>query len=602
MSWESWFALAVLALVFAGMVKFPGAPDVLMLAGTVSMALAGIITPEQALAGFSNEGMLTVAALFVVAAGMRETGALEVLGSRVLGRARTAGAALVRMALSVNVLSAFLNNTPIVAMMIPVITTWCRKNQVAPSRLLIPLSHFTVLGGMCTLIGTSTNLVTNGLMIQAHKAATDPAFKAGLAPMGLFEVSWVGVPVAVAGTLFLLLFAKRLLPDRKDMLERLTESPRSYLVDMQIQPGCRLAGQSVEEAGLRRLPGLFLISITRNGHLISPVAPDQVLRQGDVLTFTGVVSSIVDLEKIPGFVPAADENYEKRAIERRKRRLCEAVISPTSPLIGRTIRDASFRSQYNAAVVAVHRGGERLEGRLGDIELRPGDTLLLQTGIHFAWTHRNNADFILVSHVDDSRPIRYDRAPLSMLLLVLLIGLMVSDRVSVVMSAFLVALLMVMTRCISANDARNSVDWQTLIGIAAAFGMGKALAASGAAEAIAGTVVQTVGAWGPLAVLAAVYFLTMVCTEVISNNAAAALMFPFALAAAQQMHVSPRPFAGCIMFAATLAFATPFGYQTNMMVYGPGGYKFTDFLRVGIPMNLLFWVLCVLLIPLVWPF
>ncbi|MBI3909835.1 MAG: SLC13 family permease [Armatimonadetes bacterium] len=598
MAWEAWFTLAVVLTVFVSMVRDWGPPDVVLLAGAIAVALAGIITPEEAFSGFANEGVLTVGALFIVVMGLRETGALDTLGGRMLGKAKTERAALLGMATRVTFLSAFLNNTPIVAMMIPVVTDWCRKHRVSPSRLLIPLSQFTVLGGVCTLIGTSTNLVVNGLVLQARASQNGPR----LDPFWLFEITPLGLICAALGTAYILLVGRRLLPDRKDLIEQLGESAREYLVDVVIQPGCRLAGQSVAEAGLRHLPGLFLVAITRNGQYIAPVAPDETLRTEDRLTFTGVVSSIVDLERTPGLVPAADDAYETRVVHRRQQRLCEAVISPVSPLIGKTIRDADFRALYNAAVVAVHRGGARLTGRIGDIVLHVGDTLLLQTGVHFARAHRNNPDFMLVSSLDEARPVRHDRAPLALALLVLLVGLMVSGVVSVVMAAFLVAVLMIATRCISASDALAVVDWQTLVSIAADFGLGKALAKSGAAEMVAGLVVHATGSLGPIAALAAIYLVTMVFTEAITNNAAAALMFPLAIAAAGHLHVSPRPFVVGIMFAASLAFATPIGYQTNMMVYGPGGYRFLDFTRVGLPLNLILWVAAVLFIPMLWPF
>ncbi|MFN3648349.1 MAG: SLC13 family permease [Armatimonadota bacterium] len=602
MPWEAWFTLAVVVLVFIGMVKEWGTPDVLLLAGTIACALVGIISTDEALRGFSNEGMLTVAALFIVAAAMRETGALDVVGKRMLGKATTADSVLRRMFLWVSTLSAFLNNTPIVAMLLPILNDWCRKNRVSPSKVLIPLSFFTILGGMCTLIGTSTNLVVRGLMEEAFDRAQDPLVKAALTPPGVFEISPLGIPVAIIGGLFIFFVGRRLLPDRKDLLEQLGESSREYLVDMEILPGCRLAGQTVEEAGLRHLPGLYLIEIVRGDRVITPVGPDQNLRAGDRLTFTGVVTSIVDLERIPGFVPAADEGYESRADQRRKRRLSEAVISPSSPLIGKTIRDSDFRAMYNAAVVAVHRGGTRLTGRVGDIELRAGDTLLLQTGPNFARAHRNNADFVLVSHLEGVRPVRHHRATVALILLGFLILLMVTEVVSVVMASFLIAALMIATRCISTADAHESVDWQTLISIAAAFGLGKALENSGAAEMIGAAVVKLTSGFGPVAVLAAIYLVTVIMTELISNNAAAALMFPLAVAVAGQLGVSPRPFAFAIMFGATLAFATPIGYQTNMMVYGPGGYRFTDFTRIGVPLNILLWIVACLLIPVFWPF
>lgn len=615
MGWEAWFTLAVVALVFLGMVRDVGPPDMLLLGGTLALALAGVIKPEEAFAGFANEAMLVVAALFVVVGGLRETGALDALGARMLGRASTARGALGRMALWINTALLFLTNTSIVAMLLPVVTEWCRKHKISPSRLLIPLSFFTVLRGTVTLIGTSTNLVVSGLLLQA--SLTHPLgdrLHHALRPVSFFEITPVGVPIAVLGTLYLLFIGSRLLPDRKDLLEQLDETSREYLVDLRVEPGCRLVGRTVEEGGLRHLPGLFLVELRRGEHSLSPVGPDDVIEAGDRLTFTGVVSSIVDLERIPGLVPAVDEEYQE-AGDHRTRRLSEAVISPTSPLIGRTIRDANFRTHYNAAIIAVHRGGERLSGRLGDIVLREGDTLLLQTGAHFARVHRNNADFILVSSVEDARPVRHERARTALTILTGVILLMAFGgqkftlagmhfRVpEIVVIAFLGAILMVATRCISASEARQSLNWQTLLSIAAAFGLGKALQNSGAAEVIANMVVRNTAQWGgPLGVLAACYLVTMVLTELLSNAAAAAIMFPFALSMANEMGVSPRPFAISIMFAASLAFATPVGYQTNLMVYGPGGYKFSDFTRVGLPLNLLVWLLSVLLIPLFWPF
>ena len=599
MGWEAFFCLGVLILVFAGL-SANRAPDALLVGAVVLVTVVGIIAPQEAFAGFSNTGMLTVGALFIVAAGLRETGALDAIGSLALGRAKSERGVLVRIAGSVTPMSAFLNNTPIVAMFIPIVTNWCKKNQVAPSRLLLPLSYFCILGGTCTLIGTSTNLVVNGLMQETSQL--DPAVSETLRPMRLFELSYVGVPYAIVGTLYLLLIGWRLLPRRRDLIETLADTARDYLANLQIQPGCRLAGQTVQEAGLRQLLGLFLIEIERDGQIISPVPPDQVLRTNDILTFTGIVSTIVDLEKTPGLVPVADEGYETQAAKRRGRILCEAVISTTSPSIGKTIRDLDFRATYNAAVVAVHRGGERLRGKVGDIVLRPGDTLLLQTGPHFARANRNNPSFLLVSGVEESRPVRYDKAVVSFVLLFVLIGLMASGVIKIVTAAFLVAGLMVATRCISVADARQSIDWQTLITIAAAFGLGKALVNSGCVEATAEFFVSITGRWGPYAVLAGVYLMTSLFTETVTNNAAAALVFPFAVAIAAQLGVSPRPFVMAVAFAASASFMTPLGYQTNLMIYGPGGYRFSDFVRVGLPLNLLLLTCATLLIPLAWPF
>ncbi|MBN2308327.1 MAG: SLC13 family permease [Candidatus Hydrogenedentes bacterium] len=599
MSWEAIYCLCIMAGVLAGLAA-NFAPDALLVGALVLVALAGVVSPEEAFVGFSNTGMLTVGALFVVAGALRETGALDTIGSWVLGRAKSERSVLLRLAGSVTAMSAFLNNTPIVAMFIPIITDWCKKNGVAASRLLLPLSYLCILGGTCTLIGTSTNLVVNGLMGEAVR--TDPALAEGLHPMGLFELGYVGLPYAVVGTLYLVLVGRHLLPRRKDLLDQLADTSREYLVNLLVQPNCRLLGNRIEEAGLRRLPGLFLIEIVREGHVISPVPPDQILRAGDVLTFTGVVGTIVDLKRIPGLVPVGDEGYETRATHRRNRVLCEAVVSGTSPCLGKTIRDADFRAAYNAAVVAVHRGGERLQGKIGDVVLRPGDTLLLQTGPHFVRANRNNPDFLLASGVEEYRPVRYEKAVIALVLLGALIAMMASGKVKIVTAAFLVAALMVVSRCISVSDARKTIDWQTLITIAAAFGLGKALVNSGCVEVIARFVVAVTGQWGAVAVLAGVYAMTSLFTEIITNNAAAALVFPFAVAIAGQLGVSPRPFVMVVAFAASASFMTPLGYQTNLMVYGPGGYRFTDFLRVGLPLNLLLLTCAVLLVPLVWPF
>ncbi len=599
MGWEAIFCLLVLGLVIAGLIRNIS-PDALLLGAVVLVTLVGIITPEQALSGFSNTAMLTVAALYVIAAALRETGALEELGRRLFGRVKDERAFLTRMAGLLPALSAFLNNTPIVAMFIPIISDWCRKHRVAPSRLLLPLSYLCILGGTCTLIGTSTNLVVNGLMEETCRMS--PASAENLYPMSFFELGRVGLPYAIIGIIYLIFVGRHLLPRRREPMEELMSSSREYLVNLLVKPQCRLLGQTIEQAGLRHLPGLFLVEVTRQEQTMSPVSPDYKLLAEDVLTFTGVVNTIVDLEKIPGLVPAEDTTYEAEAAKRSRRMLCEAVVSPNCPSVGKTIRDADFRAHYNAVIVAVHRGGQRLTGKVGDIVLRPGDTLLLRAGVHFRRANRNNPDFLLVGIVEGSRPLRYDKTILSLFLLCLLIVLMVTGIVKIVVAAFLIAGLMVAVRCISITDARQSVDWRTLIAIAAAFGMAKALVESGCAEAIAKLIVGATESLGPYAVLAAVYLMTSIFTETITNNAAAALVFPFAVAIAMQMGVSPRPFVMAVAFAASASFITPLGYQTNLMVYGPGGYRVTDFVKVGLPLNILLMFCATVLIPWAWPF
>jgi di/tricarboxylate transporter len=420
--------------------------------------------------------------------------------------------------------------------------------------------------------------------------------------MGLFDLAWVGVPAAIVGTLYLVFIGVRMLPERKDLIVRVGESMREYMVDLRVQPDCRLVGQRVDEAGLRHLPGLFLVELVRGRQVISPVTPDQIIEKDDILAFTGSVSTIVDLERIPGLTPVADEDYEEAARQRRWSTMSEAVISSKSPLIGKSIRSSNFRATYNAAVVAVHRGGERLKGRVGDIVLRNGDTLLLQTGTHFSLAHRDNADFFLVSEVEDSRPTRHERSTLSLGLLAILVVLLLSEYWGTAISALVVAGAMVITRCISTVEARRSMDWETLVTIGASFAIGAAMEKSGLVEAVSATIAPDPAALSPWLLLAIVYIMTNVATELISNNAAAVLMFPFAVNMATNLNVQPMPFVIAVTVAASAAFTLPLGYQTHLMVYGPGGYRLTDFVRVGLPLNVIVGVITIALIPLVWPF
>jgi di/tricarboxylate transporter len=599
MTWTAWFALVVTVLVIVGLAKNLAA-DALLWGAVVVCGFAGILTLEEMFVGFTNTGMLTIAALYVVAAGVRETGALDLVARKFLHGVRTSRALMVRLGMVVPVLSAFLNNTPVVAMLIPMLNQWSAKHRVSPSRLLIPVSFMSILGGMTTLIGTSTNLVIHGMMADA--AASRPDLAQSLRPMGLFEIGAVGIPCAILGVVYLIFFSRRLLPERMDMLEEIGSSPREYMVEMKVAEDCQFVGMHVEEAGLRHLHGLYLHEIVRDGEMIAPVQPDHLIEAGDVLSFSGVVSTIVDLERLPGLIPVADPGYEHQLSVQRESMLTEAVVSPNSPIIGQSIIASNFRALYNAAVVAVHRGGTRLPGRVGDVVLRSGDTLLLQTGPHFVDAHRNNRDFFLVSGVADSHPPRHDRAVLSLVLLGVMIVLLTTQVMPTVLAAFIVAGAMIVGRCISVPSARQALELQTLFAIAGAIALGQALLNSGAVHAVAHGTVSILGAWGPFAVLGGIAVLTMLFTEVVTNTAAAALMFPLAVATAIDLGADPRPFVMVVALIASASFLTPIGYQTNLMVFGPGGYRFTDFGRVGLPLSLLLLLAAIFLAPRVWPF
>jgi di/tricarboxylate transporter len=421
--------------------------------------------------------------------------------------------------------------------------------------------------------------------------------------MGMFTISAVGVPAAVAGLAYLWLLAPRLLPNRRPFLDDLAD-PRQYTVEMLVQAGGPVEGLSIEDAGLRRLPAMYLASIEREGEAMVAVGPRQILRGGDRLVFVGIVDSVVDLKRIRGLLPATNQVYKLNG-DHHDRCLVEAVVSEANPLLGRSIRQGRFRNQYDAAVIAVHRNGERVVSRIGDIVLRTGDTLLLETHPRFLDEQRHRRDFLLVSPVAGSQPARHERAWPAV---VILVGMVLAASIEAYtgLGLFLVALLaaglMVLARCVSADQARRSVDAGVLVAIAAALAIGRAIESTGLAGGIADVVIAAFHPFGPWGVLAGVYLITLTFTELVTNNAAAALAFPVAQAAAAALGVNLMPFAIVIAVAASAGFATPLGYQTHLMVYGPGGYHFGDFVRIGLPLDILIMAVAVGLTPLVFPF
>jgi len=614
-------ALGVTAAIFLAMQRRRAISiDLLFLAGLMIVTLTGVLTPEQSLAGFSDKAVVMIAALFAASAGLRSTGALDWIGQRLLGGATTERGALVRLAAAVVPASAFILNTPLVAMMAPVVVDWCRRRGISPSRLLLPLSYLTIVGGVCTLIGTSTTLVINGkLAAIVSEGAYSPEILDRVGELNFFEITAVGVPLALVGVVYMLLFAPRRLPDRTELIEQLGEHRRDYLVEMRVASNCPLIGKTVQAAGLRNLPGLFLIEIDRGNETITPVSPRDVIARGDHLVFTGVVTTIADLERIPGLVPVADSSFETQPAERARRQLTEAVLSRTSPLIGLTVREADFRKRYNAAIVAVHRNGERLTNKVGSIRLEPGDTLLLQTQNEFVDAHRNSRHFYLVSRVGNTTARRHDRALLaSLLFLGLILWLTISSLwpellpwghwASKPIAAIAIVVAMIGSRCLTSSEARSAIDLQVLLTIGAALGIGRALEQSKAADWLAQSLVGAIGAtgvspdWKPFVLLAVIYLLSQLFTETITNIAVAATMIPVAVSVAVLGGYDPRPFIIAVTFAASLSFVTPVGYQTNLMVMGPGGYHPRDYWRAGWPLALLLTASALMLIPWFWPF
>ncbi len=591
MSFEAVFTLTVVGLMLAALVLELYSPDFIVFSALGVLLVAGVVTPKEAFTGFSNSGMLTVAILFIVAYAAQTSGLLEFFADRVMGRSGGGRRSMLRMIAPVLGMSAFLNNTPIVAMFTPTIRDWALRHKVSPSKFLIPLSYASIFGGICTLIGTSTNLVVNGLLLQsAHR------------PIRMFELAWVGVPCAIAGILFLLLFGYRLLPGRRDLSEDFQEGGREYLLEMKVQAGSSLVGKSVEGAGLRQLDQLFLAEIRRGSEILAPVKPSDRLEAGDHLYFTGNADGVVRLQNFPGLVPSHEREFCSNLRRSGKGRIIEAVVSRSSPMLGKTIKEGNFRARYDAAVLAVHRHGERVALNPGQLVLRPGDTLLILAGDDFFKRWNQARDFYMISRITDMPTVNRRKSAISLFALTGMVVLAATGTMDILNAAVLAAMVLIGTRCMTIVEARRSIELNVLVVIAASLGISRALEKTGAAGFLAKQVVDGVHSWGPIGLLAVVYLLTSFLTEVITNNAAAALVFPIAMAAAAKAGVDPMPFAIAVAVAASASFATPIGYQTNLMVYGPGGYRFTDFLKVGIPLNLIFMAVAVVVIPVVWKF
>ncbi len=585
---DAWLTAGVVLALLAALIATRVAPEVLFLAALAVLMLGGVLAPSEAFAGFGNEGVVTVAVLYVVVSGLRATGGVQRISQLLLGRPRGVIGAQARLVTPVAFFSAFLNNTPIVAMMIPAVRDWAKTHRLPPSKLMIPLSYAAMLGGTCTLVGTSPTLVAHGLLLD-HRGSG----------FGFFEIAWVGVPVALIGLAFLLAASRWLLPDLGPV-QTSFEDPRAYTVEMTVDADGPLVDRTVAASGLAEESGLQLIEVHRDGEVFPAVAPELRLHAGDRLVLAGAVDSVVDLQKRHGLTPAKDQVFKLDA-PRSERILTEAVVSDTSPLIGHSIRRGRFRTRYGAVVIAVARNAARVTGDLRDIVLRPGDTLLLEAPPRFIERHRHSRDFFLVSPLPDTSPLRFDRMVLAIAILSAMVAVAALGLLSMLQAALLAALAMLATRCTSVEAARDAIDWQVILVIGAAIGVGRAMDASGLAAATAAEVVARVGS-APFANLVAVFLLAALFSQVITNTAAVVLLFPIALSTATNLGVEPMPFIVAVVIAAAGAIATPIGYQTNLMVYGPGGYRFHHFLRAGLPLAVVTTIVALTVIPRVWSF
>ena len=589
LGWEAWATLAALVVMTGGLVSGVARPDLVLLGTLGVLLLVGIISPEQAFYGLSNPAVVTVGSLFVVAAGVERTRALAFLDRLVRPGPKRPVAILARIMPITALLSGFLNNTPVVAMLIPRVQEWGQQSGVPSSKLLIPLSYAAILGGMLTLVGASTNVVVHGMLLAE-----------GLPGFAFFDFTWVGVPVVLVVILYFLLVGHRLLPDGESGEDR-RELLRDYHFDVRVAPNASFLGDNIEEAGLRTLREAYLIHLRRGDRIVS-ATPEEILQAGDVLTFVGdpgMLDRLLERQGLERIVSAVEVDATLRSPADLV--LYEAVLSLSSQLIGRTLKEVDFRERYRGVVLAIHRRGERIEGSLGQTPLRAGDLLLIEAGEDFARSFESDReDFYFVTPVNQRSVRASRRAPISLLLLIGMVVVSGMGLIPLTIAAFCAALGMVLTGCINGAGARQAIDLPVLLIIAAALGIGKAVESTGLAASAAHVITSVAAGAGPFLALVLVYVTTNILAELITNKASAVLMVPVALAVAAEIGADPIAFALAVTIGAAASFLTPIGYQTNLMVMGPGGYRYTDYVRAGLPVSLLVAGIATSMIYVVW--
>lgn len=588
MTGDAWLTVAVIVVMVAALALERIPASIVTLAAVAVLYVLGVVDDREAFAGFANPAPITIAGLYVLAAAAEVTGALTPLTERALGSAPPGRERreLVRICVPAAAASALVANTPLVGMLAPRIAEWCRRTGRSASRYLMPLSYATVFGGVITVLGTSTNITVNGLLRDA-----------GVPVFGIFDITAVGGVVAVVGVALLILVTPQLLPRRKGAAEALGDA-REYTTEMIVEPGGPLDGVTVAEGGLRHLQGVFLVAVERNDRRIAPVSPDEVILGDDRLLFAGDVRRVLDLQSTRGLRFAGEQTFGWGA-GAPGQRFYEAVVG--AGLAGSTLREAGFRSEHDAAVLAIHRAGERVIDKLGDVRLRLGDVLVLVAGSALVDRWQHGGDFLLVSPLWGSIPVRRAKAWIVQIAALAFVAMVVTEWLDLTQAVIVVAFALLALRVVTIGEARAAIDVNTVILIAASFGVGNAVAASGLADVVSERLVASLAGLGDIGLLAGILVATVVATELLSNSAAAVLMFPIAQATAAATGMQLRPLALAILIAASCSFLTPVGYQTNTMVYGMGGYRFTDFTRVGVPLTVATVAVALVMIPVAFP-
>lgn len=566
--------IIIVTLVIAGMVislyKEVVKPVMVFVVAITILMVAKIITPKEALSGFANEQIAVIFLLLIISDVIKRSAALDYSIFRLFRPNLSYKQFLFRMSGSVATISAFVNNTPLVALMMPYVYDWAKRKNISPSKVLMPLSMAAIIGGTVTLIGTSTNLVVSGLAVDA-----------GLPPLQMFDFTPIGLPIMILIVLYISLFSKRLLPDRTDALTDFKEHTREYLIETRVPASSGFVGKSLDDNKLRQLRGLYVVEIIRGEKTIAPVSPKEVIRADDILIFAGEMDTVIDLLNTPGdLVPADYSEYPTTG----KVEVIEVIVAPNSSLINKPINQTNFRETFDAGIIAVNRAGGKLSGKVGDIELRNGDLLLVVAGRGFRKRSDQNRDLILVSKRREINPS--DKSAIKWILLAIAAAFVLeaNNIMSLFMSMFLITGAIALAGIVTVEDVKKSLDLELMVMLALAIGVGKSISNSGADQLFAKEVIGlTSSMHETMGVLFGLYLVTNILTMFVTNAAAVAITFPIAVATGHQIGMTNMtPLLLTIAFASSADFITPFGYQTNLMVFGPGGYRFADYIRYGI--------------------
>ena len=584
-------AILLLALVLFVTELVPIDLTALLVVGL--LILTQVLTPAEGFSGFSHPAPVTVAAMLVLSTGLIRTGAVAKLGQKVSALGGSSEVSQLAVIFPVvALLSAFISNTAAVAMFLPLVLNIAREKKLSPSKLLLPLSYAAILGGACTYIGTSTNIIVGTIFA----AGTHP-------PLQMFEFSGLGLVLLTLGAVYMLAIGQRNLPYRPTEAS-LTEGYRlrEYLTELVIRSDSPLLDKTLRETDFSQMLDIEVLEIQRGRQKLRLFLQEIRLKSDDILIVKGNLENILKIRDTEGVDILAEAKLSDRDLKSEDITLAEAVISPDSSLIGRTLKEANFRQRYQATALAIRRHASQIRDKLGRVRLRMGDMLLVQVRKEVLGNLRQDSDFLLILEESQSSDFRLSKLPIAVLIFLGVIAAAAFQKLPIELAALFGALLMVFTRCITLREAYRAVDWRIVILIGGTLSLGTAMEKTGTATAIAESLVGWSGTLGPVALIAVLYLVTMGMTEIMSNNATAALLTPIAISIAHHGGWDPRPFAFCVAFAASCSFLTPIGYQTNTMVYGPGGYRFTDYFKVGAWLSLISWLTATLLIPRIWPF